>query len=195
MYRSETPPPRAESPELPYIPLEPPRRRLRPSGHSCESLRPTRRTALNKSASRASLKPGEQFPLMCSYASSPPTSPRSLPLSSPPRSPPTMRPRRRSLSCAVPHRSPPASPLVGDAPPPVPPLPEFVLTPVPSADTKAPSIDSVVVPIELPELDPQSPVASTLKNRRSKSSRILGLFKSRTPDAHQTPRAMAVPAM
>ncbi|KAF8917867.1 hypothetical protein CPB85DRAFT_1283743 [Mucidula mucida] len=117
--RADSPPPRLPSPDIPYIPLNPPPRRSAMPARSCGDLRHKARTALSKTPSRSSLKPTRQ---------SPPSTSRSLPPPSPPRSPTfkTVQ-HRRSLSFAVPYRSPPPSPTIAAAPPPVPPIPAFAL--------------------------------------------------------------------
>jgi len=89
-----------------------------------------------------------------------PTTPRSLPSRSPPHSPnPNFkRGHRRSLSFAIPYRSPPPSPTISSPPPPVPPIPAFALTPTDKKPVLRPQpVD--VAQIYLPELDDISPIS------------------------------------
>ncbi|ESK94497.1 hypothetical protein Moror_8040 [Moniliophthora roreri MCA 2997] len=126
--RPASPPPRIPSPTLESasLPLPLPHRR-RPHHlqlHHAKSFDTLERTnsdnvrakVVRKTASKGILKP------------SPPPTPQtnsthSLPTPSYPRLSP-----RLTLSCAVPYRSPPASPTLASPPPPVPPIPAFVLT-------------------------------------------------------------------
>lgn len=81
---------------------------------------------------------------------SPPSTPRSLPLPTPPRTP-SIRGHRRSLSFAIPYRSPPPSPTIS-APPPVPPIPVSKLSPTDKKPVLRPQ-PTRITPIYLPDLD------------------------------------------
>ncbi|KAG6830827.1 hypothetical protein H0H92_014479 [Tricholoma furcatifolium] len=111
--RPASPPPRQPSPELLYSPLP---------------LRSRNRTLSNSQPRPAPKKPILTVRSYNDLASraihSPPPTPRSLP--------PTLTPdyhHRRTLSNAIPYRSPPPSPTISSPPPPVPPIPAFVLSP------------------------------------------------------------------
>ncbi|KAF9451662.1 hypothetical protein P691DRAFT_772962 [Macrolepiota fuliginosa MF-IS2] len=95
-----------------------------------------------------------------------------------PFTPPAIsRPHYRTASLTS-RASPPPSPMLHSPPPPVPPIPSFILTP---ADKKSPrSADSLpVTPIYLPDLDPVSPIAD-LPASVIKSSKKAGLAKTRS---------------
>lgn len=106
-----------------------------------------------------------------------PATPRSLPSRSPPHSPnPNFkRGHRRSLSFAIPYRSPPPSPTIAAPPPPVPPIPAFALTPT----DRKPVLRTHPVDfaqIHLPELDGLSPISEkpTLSPRKQTVPRADG---------------------
>ncbi|TRM67675.1 hypothetical protein BD626DRAFT_534033 [Schizophyllum amplum] len=165
--RPESPPPRAPSPEVGFAPLPvrsrnqsaasssstaaaarartrlSPPRALR-SVRSTDAFRPTKKPllALNaqprKMRSHGTLHEAAEPPSL-------PSSPRST-ASSSTSSSSSMSSRRshRSLSHAVPYRSPPASPNVAAAPPPVPPIPAFALderTPLKQTQMRAPLLE------------------------------------------------------
>ncbi|TFL05949.1 hypothetical protein BDV98DRAFT_560909 [Pterulicium gracile] len=119
-------PPRTPSPELVHNPLAPPTRRARPPSsiylpqpnmHS-PSDRPIpspRKSILVKRSCR-SLKPGSPN-LHSAVLPASPTSLRAI----------SRKSSSRSLSLAQTYRSPPPSPTIVSPPPPVPPIPSFML--------------------------------------------------------------------
>ncbi|KAJ7179004.1 hypothetical protein C8R46DRAFT_621125 [Mycena filopes] len=148
--RPQSPPPRSPSPEVILAPLPPPVRRrtvtpARPPRLSLQSTdsrprldRPQRTLASTRSHGdlRQSATPGSASRGFISAPSTPSSSS-------------FRRANKRLLSDAVPYRSPPASPTLSSPPPPVPPIPEFVLSPT---DKKAVLRTPTRVPhIYLPE--------------------------------------------
>ncbi|KAJ6452365.1 hypothetical protein DFH09DRAFT_1238423 [Mycena vulgaris] len=131
--RSDSPPPRSLSPDVVLAPLPPPVRRR------TASARPTRLSLGASADSKAerSLRLEKTLASMRSCGdlrhAEPSTSKRaSRAVVSEPATPTSAtfrRTHRRNLSFAVPYRSPPASPTLSSPPPPVPPIPEFVLSP------------------------------------------------------------------
>ncbi|KAJ7368443.1 hypothetical protein DFH08DRAFT_831415 [Mycena albidolilacea] len=131
--RADSPPPRSPSPDVVLAPLPPPvRRRIsnRPARLSLQSSdeRPKMERSQRSLASMRSCgdlrhpttpKSASRF-----IVSAPPTPAPSSPSGSSFR-----RTHKRTLPFASPYRSPPASPLLSSPPPPVPPIPEFVLSP------------------------------------------------------------------
>ncbi|KAJ7929917.1 hypothetical protein B0H13DRAFT_1962474, partial [Mycena leptocephala] len=120
------------SPDIILSPLPPPVRRRTPSHPARLSTAsdpcPKSQRTLASMRSCGDLRMS-QTPKSASRSvvSAPPT-PRSFAPSSPTGSS-FRRSHRRTLSFAVPYRSPPASPTLSSPPPPVPPIPEFVLSP------------------------------------------------------------------
>lgn len=103
---------------------------------------------------------------------SPPSTPRSLPLPSPTRTiTPSKRGHRRSLSVAIPYRSPPASPTIASPPPPVPPIPEFALNPTDKKAVLHPR-PSWPAQIYIPDLNvsPPSDARPRISPQKSKSA-------------------------
>ncbi|TFK43419.1 hypothetical protein BDQ12DRAFT_178919 [Crucibulum laeve] len=68
------------------------------------------------------------------------------------------QPRHRSLSYAIPYRSPPPSPTLAAAPPPVPPLPVFTLSSPAHKPTACPRTQPIT-PIYLPDMEQLSPIS------------------------------------
>ncbi|KAF7301797.1 hypothetical protein MIND_00745400 [Mycena indigotica] len=133
--RPDSPPPRSPSPEVVLSPLPPPRR--------TNAQRPTRLSLQSSETRPTSLKPERRLTSMrsCGELRQPPTprsSIRSVVSAPPtPREPasPTdseasfRRTHKRTLSFAIPYRSPPPSPAISSPIPPVPAIPDFVLSP------------------------------------------------------------------
>ncbi|KAG5651965.1 hypothetical protein H0H81_006780 [Sphagnurus paluster] len=95
---------------------------------------------------------------------SPPSTPRSLPPPSPSRSQFNDSPSyRRTLSQAIPYRSPPPSPTIAAPPPPVPPIPSFVLSPPAQIKSTLPKpnrpLPSPITPIRIQDLEDISPLS------------------------------------
>ncbi|KAJ7180240.1 hypothetical protein C8R43DRAFT_972326 [Mycena crocata] len=175
--RPDSPPPRSVSPDvvLASLPAPPRTPALRPPHLSLQgSVRPKAERANKPLASMRSCgdlrRP--QTPKSASrFITSAPATPRSLAPSSPSDSS-FRRTHRRTLSFAVPYRSPPASPTIASAPPPVPPIPEFVLSPTDKKAVLRPAptrVDHIYLPeweqhIVIPDLPPR-------KQRNSMSGR------------------------
>ncbi|GLB33933.1 hypothetical protein LshimejAT787_0108170 [Lyophyllum shimeji] len=173
--RPASPPPRQPSPELAYAPL-PLRARQRtmssqyslstpatPPGlgvrHQHKPMLSVRSyDHLHEKASRSGTHHQEfrsrNTRVRSHPTASPPTTPRSLPLPSPSRSQFSDIPLpRRTLSNAIPYRSPPPSPTIEAPPPPVPPIPAFVLSPPAQVKPVDYSHPAGTMPIHLPDLD------------------------------------------
>jgi len=159
--RPDSPPPRQPSPQFIPTPL--------PSPHIHARLR--------KSSSKQSLPPTTTPPGLHSFPTtnrlvhpvrsydhlvtrrSPastsshltPSPPRSLQIHSAPLAA-DIRPHRRCISHSTPYRSPPPSPTMASLPPPVPPIPAFVLEGKPSHTSQRAS----VTPIHLDSISPLS---------------------------------------
>ncbi|KAJ7765011.1 hypothetical protein DFH07DRAFT_770274 [Mycena maculata] len=159
--RPDSPPPRSPSPDVVLAPLPPPRRRSARAHLSLEGNSPRPRLPLTLARIEKPLVSmrscgdlrQSQTPRSASRSvvSAPPT-PRAIAPSSPSAST-FRRTHKRTLSFAVPYRSPPASPTFASPPPPVPPIPEFVLSPTdkkPVLHTVAPA-PTRVTHIYLPE--------------------------------------------
>ncbi|KAG6911214.1 hypothetical protein DXG01_003081 [Tephrocybe rancida] len=73
---------------------------------------------------------------------------------------------RRTLSTANPYRSPPPSPTLASPPPPVPPIPAFVLSP--PATVKHGPQPAAIMPIHLPDLDSMPALGETTNTPRSR---------------------------
>lgn len=183
--RPDSPPPRQPSPDITYTPLNPPahsRSRRRPR----LSMQPTSGRAVGPQFSERILHSMRSYDHISENAKckrlankqdigsksksrgtpliSPPTTPRSLPTSSPPRSPSLSGKlgHRRSLSFAIPYRSPPPSPTIASPPPPVPPIPAFALNPTDKKPVlQRLPLQPIVTPIYLPDFDTISPVATS----------------------------------
>ncbi|KAJ7684040.1 hypothetical protein B0H17DRAFT_1073366 [Mycena rosella] len=184
--RPESPPPRSPSPDVVLAPLPAPpvRRRThsaRPPRLSLTaSADPKAERSMHLQKTLASMRscgdlrqnpPTKSAPR--SVLSAPPT-PRSFAPSSP-SSPGFRRTHRRTLSFAVPYRSPPASPTLSSPPPPVPPIPEFVLSPTdkkPVLHSPAPTrVDHIYLPeweqfTVAPDVTPRKPRTS-MSGRRT----------------------------
>ncbi|KAF8195740.1 hypothetical protein K438DRAFT_1826450 [Mycena galopus ATCC 62051] len=125
------PPPRSPSPEVVLKPLPPPRRTPRLSLQSSDERPKTERPQRSLASMRSCgdlRHPATPKSASRSVVSAPPT-PRTVVPSSPSGSSFRRTHKRSTLSYAVPYRSPPASPTLSSPPPPVPPIPEFVLSP------------------------------------------------------------------
>lgn len=167
--RPESPPPRQPSPDITYTPLNPPRARrpllsmqstssaptigsLRPkalhSARSCDQLRDREHTKRKRDSTRSKA------------SSNGPSTPRSLQIQLPTSTSPSPSSKRRSLSFAIPYRSPPASPTLSSPPPPVPPIPAFALDPAYKKPVlhPLPSNNSYT----LPDLDSISPISTSM---------------------------------
>ncbi|KAF5388419.1 hypothetical protein D9615_000519 [Tricholomella constricta] len=171
--RPQSPPPRQPSPELAYTPLPVrARQRTTSSQHSSSSYAPATPPGLTLKRpyrpvlsvrscdhlhQRAQEHTLRNTRTRSTLTASPPATPRSLP--SPSRSQFNESPsHRRTLSNAIPYRSPPPSPTIAVPPPPVPPIPAFVLSPpaqIKSAHCPQPV---VIMPIHLPDLANLSPL-------------------------------------
>ncbi|KAF9464430.1 hypothetical protein BDZ94DRAFT_1256418 [Collybia nuda] len=195
--RPDSPPPRQPSPDFLPAPLPSPhlRARLRHSSskHSLPNYSPSLPPGLTPDLFprymrsydhiNASIDGFERKRARSALTASPPTTPRSLPVPSSSRAS-DERPHRRCLSSAIPYRSPPPSPTISLAPPPVPPIPAFVLTPL--VDIKSPPRQkpSLTTPIHLPELD-NLPSLPQPTRRSRKQSRPLPL-STPSPEKHRS---------
>lgn len=177
--RPDSPPPRAPSPVLTHIPLPspPPRNRgrvasarsLKPRGHSrSPGLHQliTARSCDHMSNSQNDICDRDSEELARTRNRSTLTLPSltlSHSLSIPASSHPTeFKPRhRRSLSFAIPYRSPPLNPTVASPPPPVPPMPEFMLSSPKVKPVSAYPATLTITPIYLPDIDEFSPISET----------------------------------
>ncbi|KAL1747682.1 hypothetical protein HDZ31DRAFT_31452 [Schizophyllum fasciatum] len=143
--RPDSPPPRAPTPEVDFAPL-PVRSRFQSSSSSSSAAAARARNQLSPPRTLRSVRSVDAFnrtkrsfpahdarPRKIKShgtlhdASSPPSSPRSTASSSSSSTSVSSRRSHRSLSQAVPYRSPPASPNLMASPPPVPPIPAFAL--------------------------------------------------------------------
>ncbi|KAF7355438.1 hypothetical protein MSAN_01460600 [Mycena sanguinolenta] len=176
--RCASPPPRSPSPEIVLAPLPPPRRRNpnRPPRLSLQSSdeRPNLK-AESKRRSLASMRScGDlRYPATPKSASrsavSAPATPRTLVPSSPSGSS-FRRTHKRTLSFAVPYRSPPPSPTLSSPPPPVPPIPEFVLSPTDKKPVLHPVAPTRVNHIYLPEWEQFTVVPDVVSPRKKRAS-------------------------
>ncbi|KAK7054261.1 hypothetical protein R3P38DRAFT_3171867 [Favolaschia claudopus] len=161
--RPDSPPPRSPSPEVVLAPLPPPIRRRTPSSRPArlslqtsderpkfERPHPQRPIASMRSVGDLRRPPTPRTASSSRSVVSAPPTPRSLVPSSPSSQ---SRGHKRNLSFAVPYRSPPASPTFSSPPPPVPPIPEFVLSPTDKKPVLHPAASprSVTSHIYLPE--------------------------------------------
>ncbi|KAE9397147.1 hypothetical protein BT96DRAFT_996104 [Gymnopus androsaceus JB14] len=137
--RPESPPPRAPSPDY-FTGLNPlPIRQKRSQG----CIRPSTANSSDDSPKRPTLRavqsdstPGAEFlghnlthkPSKGILKPSPPPSPSTFSIYSHSSDSSRTLTHHRSLQFALPYRSPPASPVLAGPPPPVPPIPSFVLT-------------------------------------------------------------------
>jgi hypothetical protein len=204
--RPDSPPPRQPSPDFIPAPLPSPhlRARLRHSSskQSLPSYSPSLPPGLNpvprapkpltsmRSCDHINgrSRTGEEYErrrTRSTLTASPPTTPRSLTAPSTSRAS-DERPHRRCLSSAIPYLSPPPSPTISLAPPPVPPIPAFVLTP-PAADVKSPRRPQPmsITPIRLSELDNLPPLSPStcLSQKQSRPSPPL---PTSTPEKHRS---------
>ncbi|CAK5275498.1 unnamed protein product, partial [Mycena citricolor] len=137
--RPDSPPPRSPSPDVVLSPLPAPRRHPpRPSRLSLQNNSTTRQqlpveskrslTAMRSCGELRNVSGVRSAPVSRPVRSAPSTPRTTAPPS--PSDPNFRRPAKRTLSYAVPYRSPPASPTLSfSPPPPVPPVPDFVLSP------------------------------------------------------------------
>ncbi|KAL0949419.1 hypothetical protein HGRIS_009480 [Hohenbuehelia grisea] len=225
--RPDSPPPRAPSPDfvptaLPSPPM--PNRRSRSgsrtprsqhsslavsslpnidrslfAARSCGNLRELSRAGSWDTRERTLRKPSSLRMLEVS----PPSTPRSLPLPSPTRSTHSSTRSRRTLSNAIPYRSPPASPTIASPPPPVPPVPALLLTPSDKKPMLRPQ-STRLSPIHLAELeslptDSQAPPSFSRKRRTSvapRDNKSLGMtclkFFSMRNSHQRAPHAVSV---
>ncbi|KAJ7498779.1 hypothetical protein FB451DRAFT_1202995 [Mycena latifolia] len=182
LLRPQSPPPRSPSPDvvlasLPAPPVRRPAVSPRPPRLSLGSTAVKSARSLRLERSYGDLRhPPTPRSASRNVVSAPPT-PRTFAPSSPSDSG-FKRTHRRTLSFAVPYRSPPASPTISSPPPPVPPIPEFVLSPT----DKKPVLHSPataptrVTHIYLPEWEQftVSPDVAPRKQRISMSGRRTG---------------------
>ncbi|KAJ7590754.1 hypothetical protein C8J56DRAFT_933802 [Mycena floridula] len=156
--RPDSPPPRQPSPEPQIVALNPPRTRRPLLSMQSAPAVPRQSDFLTVEKKLQSVRSFEQLstkrraPRFNQCLASPPSTPRSLQLQTSPKS---RQAHRRSLSFAIPYRSPPPSPTISQPPPPVPPIPAFALS---STDKKPVLHRPPLVPIYLPDLDPISPI-------------------------------------
>ncbi|KAJ6539481.1 hypothetical protein B0H19DRAFT_1269790 [Mycena capillaripes] len=144
--RPDSPPPRSPSPDAVLAPLPPP---------FAGASRPAQPVSASRALTSTSSDPEERV------------EPRTLL----PSGSSFRRAHRRTLSFAVPYRSPPASPTISSPPPPVPPIPEFVLSPTdkkPVLHSPA-SAPTRVNHIYLPEWE-QFTVAPDVAPRKTRTS-------------------------
>ncbi|KAJ7682657.1 hypothetical protein DFH06DRAFT_1161763 [Mycena polygramma] len=175
--RPDSPPPRSPSPEVVLASLPPPRRRQsRPTHLSLQSTdqrpKPTSQRKLATMRSCGDLRHPQTPKSAARSAFSVPPTPRSLAPSSPSGSS-FRRGHTRTLSFAVPYRSPPASPTISSPPPPVPRIPEFVLSPTdkkPVLHSPAAAAPTRVNHIYLPEWEQFTVAPPPLKTRASMTS-------------------------
>ncbi|KAJ7129527.1 hypothetical protein C8R44DRAFT_777001 [Mycena epipterygia] len=187
--RPASPPPRSFSPAIVLAPLPPPVRRRTPSAPRPAHLSLEATRARTKSDRSLRLDKTLASARSCgelrtpatprsarSVVSAPPT-PRSIAPSSPSDSS-FRRTHKRNLSFAVPYRSPPASPTIASPPPPVPRIPEFVLSPTdkkPVLHTPAPPptrVEHIYLPdweqfAVVPDFAPRKPQRTSMFARRS----------------------------
>ncbi|THV08422.1 hypothetical protein K435DRAFT_787892 [Dendrothele bispora CBS 962.96] len=154
--RSQSPPPRAPTPEVSLLPL--PIRGLNPS-RSCDFF-PDRvgRPPLRKARSSKSIVTGTpSSPSSSSFMSS----------SSMPHSPTTST---SSSSTRHRYRSPPPSPAVASPPPPVPPIPEFILG---QTDMKPVLRTPVMIPTRPPPPSPSDEPIPPIQTERGSTSSVV----------------------
>ncbi|KAG6833884.1 hypothetical protein H0H87_007895 [Tephrocybe sp. NHM501043] len=164
--RPASPPPRQPSPELDYTPLPSPhvRARLRTmSGQDQHApATPPGLAAPRPRRPILAVRSFNDLPLRATASrATPPATPRSL--SSPSRDH-DYHHHRRTLSNAIPYRSPPPSPIITSPPPPVPPIPAFVLS-SPATVKHCPK-PAAILPIHLPDLDSLPPLVETTNSPR-----------------------------
>ncbi|KAJ7638973.1 hypothetical protein FB45DRAFT_417608 [Roridomyces roridus] len=181
--RSASPPPRSPSPDVVLQSLPPPRRPVRRPGHlSLEggSAPPRIQRPLLSMRSCTELRVKSPSRSSRSVVSAPPTPSASS-------GPGSRRTHKRTLSFAIPYRSPPASPTLSTPPPPVPPIPDFVLTPT---DRKpvlhpVPTTRTIGAPIYLPDWEQFTVVPDIAPPTPRKQPRAT-LSTRRTPPAGMT---------
>jgi len=196
--RPDSPPPRMPSPDIIPEPLSSPpiHSRSRTTSRRCLRLPLQSQTApippcligsplldktllstrscdhLREKANPGQWADGEAFGPRGTLNVSPPTTPRSLPLPSPTDGSSNFRRgHRRTLSFAIPYRSPPPSPTIASRPPPVPPIPAFVLSPT----DKKPILHTQptrLIPIYLPEPEAISPISEVSISPRKQNRSI-----------------------
>ncbi|KAG6880382.1 hypothetical protein C0992_007793 [Termitomyces sp. T32_za158] len=180
--RPPSPPPRQPSPELGYTPLPSPHVRARHRTLSSQtSLAPSIPPGLFVQKPRKSIltvRSCNDLPSSSRSQGFPrpstPATPRSLP--SPSRSAFGEITHRRTLSNAIPYRSPPPSPTLPSPPPPVPPIPSFALSP-PTPMKHCPR-PAAITPIHLPDLDNVPPLTEATNPPRSRKQPS----RARTPE-------------
>ncbi|KAG6854843.1 hypothetical protein C0991_012033 [Blastosporella zonata] len=165
--RPASPPPRQPSPELDYIPLPSPhiRSRVRTISSQDSPATPPGLAAPRPRRQILTVRSFNDLPYRTTRTT-PPATPRSLP--SPSRTHFTADyHHRRTLSNAIPYRSPPPSPTIASPPPPVPPIPAFALSAPPTL--KHASQPYAILPVHLPDLD-TLPVLSEAPRSHKQSS-------------------------
>ncbi|KAG6903509.1 hypothetical protein C0995_005532 [Termitomyces sp. Mi166 len=188
--RPPSPPPRQPSPELGYTPLPSPHVRARHRTLSSQtSSAPSLPPGLTTAKPRKSILtvrscndlPSSSRSQSIASSSTPPATPRSM--HSPSRSHFGHIYHRRTLSNAIPYRSPPPSPTLPSPPPPVPPIPTFALSP-PTPMKRCPP-PAAITPIHLPDLDNVPPLTEVTCQPRSR--------KQASPTKHiRTPEKVAM---
>ncbi|KAJ7276534.1 hypothetical protein B0H12DRAFT_1085822 [Mycena haematopus] len=187
--RCVSPPPRAPSPELVLSPLPVPRRKPnRPTRLSLQDSddRPKPQRSLASMRSCGDLRHPATPKSASRAVVSAPATPRALVPSSPSGSS-FRRTHRRTLSFAVPYRSPPPSPILSSPPPPVPPIPEFVLSPTDKKPVLHPAAPTRVNHIYLPEWEQFTVVPDLALPRKKRASM--------SPSGRRTGTAAAPAAM
>ncbi|RDB22589.1 hypothetical protein Hypma_010054 [Hypsizygus marmoreus] len=192
--RPDSPPPRQPSPDIVHAPLPSPHLRARQRTSSSQlsmssyspatppGLRPLNHPRrpiltvrsydhLSERVRAEKHEEPQRRKTRSNLSASPPTTPRSLPIPSATQFS-DYPPHRRCLSNAIPYRSPPASPTIAVPPPPVPPIPAFVLSPPAEIKSVHRPRPKVIMPIHLPELENISPLSESMcmPHKRSPSS-------------------------
>ncbi|KAJ7781100.1 hypothetical protein B0H16DRAFT_1497079 [Mycena metata] len=180
--RPPSPPPRSCSPETVLAPLPPPVRRR------VQSARPPRLNLQSTDKPQRSLASTRSYGDLRQSATptsarsravvSAPATPRNFIIPSSPSGSSFRRAHKRTLSSASPYRSPPASPILSSPPPPVPPIPEFVLA---ATDKKSVIYAPAPTRILLPEWE-HFPIAPDLASPR----------KPRTPTSARRTQVPAI---
>ncbi|KAJ7044480.1 hypothetical protein C8F04DRAFT_587834 [Mycena alexandri] len=180
--RPDSPPPRSPSPDVMLAPLPPPRRTsARPPRLSLQSTdcrpkmdKPQRSLASTRSYGDLRQSASPRSASRSRAIVSAPATPRSFAPSSPSGSS-FRRAHRRTLSSASPYRSPPASPTLSSPPPPVPPIPAFVLSPTDKKPViRAPAPTRILLP-EWEHFPIAPDLASPRKPRTPTSARRTGM--------------------
>ncbi|KAJ3835299.1 hypothetical protein F5878DRAFT_315827 [Lentinula raphanica] len=201
--RPVSPPPRALSPDLGALnPLPlPPARSKRMSERATT-------TTITRSAPRPLRRPSKG--ILKPTPPSSPASPHSFTSSSSSSSSTSSThslSHRRSLQFAIPYRSPPASPTLASPPPPVPPIPAFVLdsgasrshhsTPPMTTKTKTTSTDNTPPPPPRPARSPQREVQDQERPRGGGGmtcSQFMSVHGTQPPSSRRRNPAQAINA-